>query len=58
MKAGNLVRHIDQTGICDHGLVVQVKRYDPLNGAVEVLWENGTTSWCYSDQLEIINENR
>lgn len=58
MKIGDLVRHIDQTGICDRGLIVKEYRYDILNGAVDVLWENGDICACYPDQLEVINEGR
>ena len=58
MKVGDFVRHIDLTGICDYGLIVKAYRYDVLNGAVDVLWENGDILACYPDQLEVIDESR
>lgn len=68
MKVGDAVRHIEQTGCYDVGIVVghaypHGRVPESPGGAwwpasFEVLWCEGVVHEVYEDQLEVISESR
>jgi len=57
MKVGDAVRHIEQTGCHDVGIVVGLA-YTSWPPSFEVLWCEGVVYEVYEDQLEVISESR
>ena len=60
MKVGDAVRHIEQTGCHDVGIVVGLAhpRHPLVSASFLVLWCEGVVHEVYDDQLEVISESR
>ena len=57
MKVGDLVTHLDQTDLSkgdETGIVIKVMKDVEIPPLIEIMWEDGSISRTYSDDLKVL----